>query len=62
MFFMWYMWIEGGTGNANFYYAGNLLYCGCNLYTICISISAARRHLNAIQGKKEEVNNDKKNN
>ena len=46
MFFMWYMWIEGGTGNANFYYAGNLLYCACNLYTICISISAARRYLN----------------
>ena len=45
MFFMWYMWISGGVGNANFYYAGVLIYCLTNLYAICTSISSARRYL-----------------
>ena len=58
MFFMWYMWIEGGTGNANFYYAGNLLYCATNLYTICISISSARRYLNHNDDDKGKGNNN----
>merc|ERR1712039_969015 len=40
MFFMYIMWIYGGVGNANFYYAGNLIYCLTNLYIICTAISS----------------------
>ena len=45
MFFMWYMWIEGGVGNANFYYAGNILYNISQLYAMVTSIKAARKDM-----------------
>ena len=45
MYFEWYMWIDAGIGNANFYYGANLFYVLCNLYLITASIAGARQYI-----------------
>ena len=57
MYFEWYMWIDAGIGNANFYYGANLFYVLCNLYLITASIAAARQYI--YHKSKDEIKEEK---
>lgn len=61
MYFEWYMWIDAGIGNANFYYGANLFYVLCNLYLICASIAAARQYIYHKEKDETPKENNKKN-
>ena len=62
MYFEWYMWIDAGIGNANFYYGANLFYVLCNLYLICAAIAAARQYIyHKEKSEKDESDNDDNN-
>ena len=52
LFFMWFMWIDFGIGNPNFYYAANLMFMLSNIYLICSNIASSRRFHSQFHSKK----------